>query len=284
MRISNLKYIILVIIVLSSCHKGTDTPPVQPPPPLNPPCIISKISQVNSGVGTEYCLTATYENDTIPTGLVIYDSVNKKKNFEAHFNYITPDSIRLDQYQYFKLDARKRVIRFVTKSDMTDPQNSDNYKFEYTYNDEGYLATKILYINGSKDTSLSTTYTYENNLMRKCVMTAVSSGNLTVLESNLEYDNSIEINNWIYTFPDAIEGYMYFTVLNFGNRPSHPLTQVVTKIFDPPSMTLLDTWTTNYRNYQVDQNGFVLSGEADGDLQQGIATFYGKTVFDYNCW
>lgn len=114
-------------------------------------------------------------------------------------------------------------------------------------------------------------------------MTAVSSGNLKVLESNLTYDNTVAIKNWIYIFPDAIEGYMYLTVMNFGKRSSNPLKQIVTKIYDPPSGTLLDTWTTNYGNYKVDDYGYVLSGEADGDLQQGIAVFYGKTNFYYDC-
>ncbi|KAA9042119.1 hypothetical protein FW778_08905 [Ginsengibacter hankyongi] len=114
-------------------------------------------------------------------------------------------------------------------------------------------------------------------------MTAASSGNLKVLESTLTYDNSLKIKNWIYTFPDALEGYVYLTVLNFGNHAANPLKQVVTKIYDPSSGNLLDTWTTNYGNYKVDLNGYLLSGEASGDLQQGIAAFYGKTNFYYSC-
>ena len=114
-------------------------------------------------------------------------------------------------------------------------------------------------------------------------MTAASSGNLKVLESALTYDNSLKIKNWIYTFPDALEGYVYLTVLNFGNHASNPLKQVVTKIYDPSSGHLLDTWTTNYGNYKVDLNGYLLSGEASGDLQQGIAAFYGQTNFYYSC-
>ncbi|TKK71761.1 hypothetical protein FC093_01695 [Ilyomonas limi] len=284
MRKSDLKYFIVVIIALSSCHKGIDVQPPPPPPPRDDTtCIISTISQVNSNMGTASSLTVTYDSRPRVTRLIIYDSVNNKKNFEANFNYVTDDSVRLDQYQYFKLDANGRVIRFVTKSDLSDPANADDYTFEYTYNNQEYLATKDLYINGSLLPNLSTTYTYTNNLLTKCIMVAVSSGNLKVLESNSTYDSSIKIKNWIYTFPDAIEGSMYFTVLNFGKRPSNPLKQMVTEIYDPSSGTLLDKWITNYSNYQIDQYGYVLSGEASGDFQQGIAVFYGKTNFGYDC-
>jgi hypothetical protein len=114
-------------------------------------------------------------------------------------------------------------------------------------------------------------------------MTMPSSGSLKVLESTLSYDSSMPIKNWIYTFPDAMEGYPYLSALNFGKHVAHPLSKVVTKIYNPVSGILLDTWTTNYANYKTDVNGYVLSGVATGDLQQGMASFYGKTNFYYTC-
>lgn len=246
-------------------------------------CIISTISQLNSGLSSESSLSAFYNNSYNVTKLVIYDSVNKVKNFEADFNYISSDSIIIDQYQYLILDTQSRVIRFKTKSDWSDLENSDDYLYEYLYNDQGFLSIRNLYINNSQSPELSTAYNYTNNLMTSCIQTAFTSGNLKVLESTLTYNTSITIKNWIYTLPDATQEYMYLTALNFGNRSSNPLKQVVTKIYDPTSGILLDTWTTNYTNYIVDGHGHLLSGEADGDLQEGIASFYGKTNFYYQC-
>lgn len=289
MKIYNLIYTLFITFIFAACSKSKDNlvsppPPPPPPPPLTDTnCIISTISQVNYGSSSESSLTAFYNSNYDVTKLVIYDSVHNIKNFEANFNYVTSDSARIDQYQYFKLDANKRVIKFVTKSDLTDPNNADDYVFEYSYTNQGYLSNRSLYVNGSVLPNLSTEYTYTNNLLTSCVMTAVSSGNLKILESTLTYDNSIKIKKWIYAFPDAMQEYMYTTVLNFGSRPTNPLKQVVTKVYDPPSGTLLDTWTTNYSSYKVDDYGYVLSGVADGDLQQGIATFYGKTNFYYDC-
>ena len=293
MKNDKLNIFIFVLIILVSCSKTRSTPPDgngsgggnggDTVRNNNKTCMISTISQINSGKGAEFSLTANYNSSYNVTRIVIYDSVNKAKNFEAAFNYITKDSIRIDQYQYFILDANGRVIRFATKSDLNSPQNSDNYLFEYTYNTQGYLISKNLFINGSTIPNFSTAYSYTNNLLTNCIMTAVSSGNLKVLESNILYDGTHTIKNWIYTFPDAMEGYMYLAILNFGNRSANPLRQVTTKIYNPSTGVLLDTWITNYGNYVIDANGYVLSGEANGDLQQGIASFYGKTNFYYVC-
>lgn len=296
MKKNKLNNFIILLIVLASCGKpgtstprggngtggvgnGGDTTQLN----NNKTCTIAAISQTNSGNGAEFSLLAQYNSSNNVTKLVIYDSVNKVKNFDADFNYITKDSIKIDQYQYLILDTSGRVVRFATKSDMSAPQNSDNYLFEYTYNTQGYLVTKNLFINGSALPNFSTAYNYTNNLLTSCIMTAVSSGNLKVLESNLIYDSTLSIKNWIYPFPDATGEYRYTTVLNFGNHSANPLKQVTTKIYNPSTAILLDTWTTTYGNYVMDTNGHILSGEAKGDLQQGIASFYGKTHFYYSC-
>ena len=294
MKKNKLNNLIIVLIILVSCGKTSSTSPGGngtggggngggTDGNNNKACAIAAISQVNSGSGAEFSLTAQYNSSYNVTRLVIYDSVNKVKNFEADFNYITKDSVRIDQYQYLILDTSGRVIRFATKSDMSAPQNSDDYRFEYTYNAQGYLVTKNLFINSSALPNFSTAYSYTNNLLTSCIMTAVSSGNLKVLESDLIYDGTLSIKNWIYTFPDAMEEYRYSTVLNFGNHSANPLKQVTTKIYNPSTGILLDTWTTTYGNYVMDTNGHILSGEANGDLQQGIASFYGKTNFYYSC-
>ncbi|MEO8110585.1 MAG: hypothetical protein ABI594_11155 [Ginsengibacter sp.] len=289
MKKNKLIYFVVFSGLLIGCGKSNDTIPTGGNGGGNngggkdSTCMISTISQVNSGAVPEFYLSAYYNNNYQLTRLVSYDSVNKVQDFIADFNYITSDSVRIDSYQYLILDASKRVARFATKSDLAKPINADNYLFEYAYNNQGYLIKKDLYVNGTKSPNFSTVYVYTNNLLTSCVMTAVSSGNLKVLESILTYDNTIKIKNWIYTFPDAIEGYRYSTVLNFGNRCANPLKQIVTKIYNPSSGILLDTWTTSYGNYKTDASGHILYGEAIGDQQQGIAAFYGKTNFNYTC-
>lgn len=76
---------------------------------------------------------------------------------------------------------------------------------------------------------------------------------------------------------------MYLTGLNFGNRPANPPKQIITKIYNPSDGSLIDTWTTNYSGYKTDANGNLIYDVASGDLQEGIASFYGKTNFYYQC-
>lgn len=114
-------------------------------------------------------------------------------------------------------------------------------------------------------------------------MTTPSAGNKKVMEATLTYDDNLSVKNWIYTFPDAMEGYPYLTLLNFGKHVSNPLSKIITKLYDPATTILLDTRTTNYGSYKVGGAGYLYSGVASGDFQQGIASFYGKTNFYYSC-
>jgi hypothetical protein len=282
-------FIIICALTYMGCGKDPAPTPTPPPvPPVTPPvvnktCIISGISQRNSGTKAEFGMTVLYDNNLNPTRISIFDSAANTSLFNATLTYASADSIRIDQYQYMKMDAGKRIVRFVTKSDMTDIPNADDYRYEYTYTSDGYLSSKNLYINGSKLPNYTTSYAYTNGLLTGCVMTATSAGNLKVLESTLSYDATLSPKTMIYTFPDAFESYYYTVALNFGVRPTKPLTQVVTKLYNPGNGVLIDTWTTNYSGYSVDSNGYLSGGIANGDLQQGIASFYGKTYFTYQC-
>lgn len=283
----------LLIMVLLSCSKGENPAPGGGNTgggggggtggSQSENCVITTISQVNSGSGSESSLSVSYNSNGDVAKIVVYDSVNKTKHFESAFSYITADSVRIDPYQYIIRDASKRVIRFVTKSDMADPAGSNKHVFEYNYNSEGYLATKQLFINGSAKANFRTVYTYTNGRITTATMTTPSSGNLKVLESILSYDNSTAIKNWIYTFPDGMEGYPYLAVLNFGKRAAYPVTRIVTKIYNPATGSLMDTQTTDYGDYKIDAHGYVLIAKATGDWQQGLAAFYGKTNFYYSC-
>jgi hypothetical protein len=283
--------ILLLIITLSaiSCDKNPDTPTPAPPTPPTPPtpvvktCIFSGITQRNSGNKSEFALSINYNASLNPTKISVFDSAANTLLFNANLTYASTDSIRIDAYQYIKLDANKRVVGLVTKEDMTDPVSSDNYRYEYKYSSDGYLITKNLYINESSTPVYATTYSYSNGLLVSCLMIAVSSGNKKVLESTLTYDASLSPKTMIYTFPDGFESFLYSTALNFGNRPNKPVTQIVTKIYDPAAGSLLDTWTTNYNGYSLNSDGYLVNGSANGDQQQGIITFYGKTTFLYQC-
>ena len=290
MKKTTLFYTVLLIgAFYTGCSKGGDPAPAPPTPPPTPPtptqktCIISGISQRNSGSKAEFAIQMTYNASLDPTSISVYDSAAGKSLFNASLTYVTTDSIRIDQYQYIRLDASKRVSVLVTKSDMNDVANADNYRYEYVYNGEGYLATKNLFINGSKTPDYVTSYSYSNGLLTGCVMSVGGVPGQKLLESTLTYDASVSPKTMVYAFPDGFENYYYTAALNFGSKPNKALAQVVTKIYNTANATLIDTWTTNYGSYTIDSNGYMTSCNASGDQQQGIAGFYGKTYLSYQC-
>ena len=283
-------FCLLCAAVLAGCSKPDDPAPT-PTPPVTPPvipttpqnCIMSGVSQRNSGTKAEFAINITYNAGLNPTRISVYDSAAGQSIYNTALTYITADSIRLNDLEYFKLDASKRVVVFVTNSDMIDPSDGDNYRYEYKYNTEGYLVTKYLYINGSTVPNYTTTYTYTGTLLTGCTMLATSSGNLKILESTINYDSPLSPKTVMYSFPDGFESFYFTAALNFGTKPTKLLSQMVTKLFNPATGTVIDTWTTNYNGYTLDANGYLATGTATGDLQQGMAAFYGKTYFMYQC-
>ena len=283
MKYGSKNLLLIFISFIVGCSSGVDIPLPTPPPPTAKTCIISGITQQNSTIKPEFNFNIQYNIIYNPIKMSLFDSVTNIQIFNANLNYVTLDSIIIDAYQYFKLDALKRVILFVTKEDMTQPSNSDNYRYEYKYSQDGFLITKFLFINGAKTPQYTTNYTYSNGQLVSCIMTTSSSDNKKVLESTLSYNVSVSPKTMIYIFPDGFESSLYSVALNYGNRPSKPPSKIITKIFDPVTGNTLDTWTTNYSGYALDSNGYLTGGTTSGDQQQGIFTFYGKTSFTYQC-
>ena len=58
---------------------------------------------------------------------------------------------------------------------------------------------------------------------------------------------------------------------------------MVTKIIDPTTGVLLDTWTTAFGTYSTNVDGYITQLTQSGDFQQGLGLFYGKTDLGYIC-
>ena len=283
--------ILFIIVSQIHCTKSgsqpeptpNPTPTPIPPPNISKTCIVASISQQNSGNKPEFFQSITFNSSLNPTRISIYDSAANSQIFEANLTYASSDSIRIDTFQYFKLDNNKRIIGFITKEDMSNPNKSDYYRYEYKYSTDGYLITKNLYINRNSNPTFTTNYNYSNGLLVNCIMVIPNVGSKKVFESAITYDESISPKTMFYTFTDGFESYPYSSVMNFGTKPTKPPKQIITKIYDPSNNLLLDTWTSNYNGYTLDNNGYLSFGIASGDQQQGLAYFFGKTTFRYLC-
>lgn len=256
------------------------------PAPISPQtssktCRLVGIEQPHQAGKPVYSLTLAY-NGNQPQSLSIFDSLNNTRIHEANFTMPTPDSILIDPYQYLILDQEKRVVVFVTRANVNLPNNTDTYRYQYTYNADGYLSKKTLYVNGSNLAYSQTNYTYNNNLLVTCEM-SIGSVHLKVVESTLTYHTNLIVKDWLYMIPDAHESYMYSTVFNFGKKPNRALAQVTTNILHPSNGSITESWITTYGNYSINADGYVEAVTTQGDLQRGMPAMHGKTVFKYQC-
>ncbi len=245
-------------------------------------CAVLSISRFNNGAKSDYAMTVFYDYVNRPVRMVLYDSLRKVKDYEASFVYQS-DAIKIDQYQSFKIDPTTQQIRtFTTKYDLANPK-SDDYVYEYLYNDSGYLTVKNLYINGAKTPTYKTNYVYDNNyLLTGCTMVLASS-NLKILESTVTYETTQSVKGFLYNFPDGFESFMYSPIFNYGRKMKYPVKTMVTKLYDPSNNAVLDTWTSSFGSFALTADGYVAQATHAGDLQQGFGLFYGKTVFTYMC-
>lgn len=87
----------------------------------------------------------------------------------------------------------------------------------------------------------------------------------------------------LYPFADGFENYIYTLIINFGKRPKCPIRNIVTKLYDPLSGSVLDTWTTSSGSFSLNLDGYLTQMTQTGDFQQGLGMFFGKTVIGYQC-
>lgn len=245
-------------------------------------CQIISVTNKNSNNKSDIALTVYYDFVNRASRFVLFDSIRNIKLKENTFTYQS-DGIAINKFESISLDPTTQQVRkFTTKADLSNP-NSDELLYEYVYNDSGYLITKNQYINGAKTPTYKTTYSYDasNNLV-SCLMQLVS-GNKKILESTATYDETRVLSNFIYTFPDGFENYIYTTIFNYGKKPKYAIKSMVTKIIDPSTGGVLDTWTTAFGTYSINPDGYITQLTQTGDFQQGLGLFYGKTDISYIC-
>jgi hypothetical protein len=271
------------VILLFSCGKGaefkivdpdTGQPPTQLGSNTSTVCVLSSISQKNvSGNGSDAYYLLLRDTNQLVKAVSQYDSLRKKFDYNISFT-ITKDSVRFSSGEYLRKDAAGRVSYFYTRADLTDPA-SDVEVYQYSYNTNGYLVSKLRYVNGAATPFYETKYTYDNNnLLIGCTV---------LVGATLSYEMTTAIKPWLYLFPDGFEIYKYAQGLDFGKKGGYPIKQILTKIYDISDGSVLDTWTTNFSGYVYSLDNYILQTTASGDLQQGIGLLYGTNRFAYQC-
>jgi len=244
-------------------------------------CRISQVLSVDSltGIGFD-AHNAFFDAAGKPTGTELYDSLSNSIYFGSLFTY-SGDTAFVNSGEYFLNDAATgRVKEFKGLIDSSDPL-SDTVQIIFSYDASGYLVKKEYYFYGLPDPLLRSTYSYSSGNLTRALLEYVFPSTEVFIDAAVEYNSSQPANGMMYVFPDAFYTSQYNLSFNFGKRPVNTLKKVTTKLYS--SGVLTDSLVTNYSNYKLSRDNYVLELFAAGDFQDGMGIIDGRTKFSYYC-
>jgi hypothetical protein len=244
-------------------------------------CRISQVLTVDSltGIGFE-AHNAFFDAAGKPTAAELYDSLSNSIYFLSIFTY-SGDTVFLSTSEYVINDAATgRVKEYQGLDDPSDPF-SDTIRVTFSYNASGYLSKTEYYLLGDPEPLLRSTYTYSNGNLTKSLMERLVPSAEVMIDASLEYNTAQPVNGFMYIFPDGFLTSPYHLSFDFGKRPANTLKKVTTKFYNGGIVT--DSLVTNYKNYKLSRDNYVLELFAEGDYQDGIGIVDGRTKFSYYC-
>lgn len=254
---------------------GNGTPPVF----IGNNCQIRQILTVDSATSIGFEAHNLFFNGSgIVSKVQVIDSLTNNVYINDNITY-KGDTIFVGAGGYMVKNSTGKVRLFRGPEDPTDPL-SDSVDITFTYNSTGYLTRADYSYTGIPVTVLRSTYTYTGANLTRAKTDLLFPSPETVITADLTYTTQT-VKNFIYTFPDAYYIYPYLPAFDFGNRPSNALQRVKTVYFDAGVAT--DSAITNYKNYKLSNDGYVLEFFADGDYQDGMGIYDGRTKFNYFC-
>jgi len=270
------------IALLPACkkEKSTDTTTSgEKPVFIGNNCSISQILTVDSATSIGFeAHNLFFNTGGLVSKVQIIDSLTSDLYVNENVTY-KGDTIFVSKFGYFVKNSSGRIRLFRGPEDPTDPF-SDSVDVNFTYNSAGFLTRADYNFTGIPVPLLRSTYTYTGSNLTKAKTDLLFPTVETVITSDLTYSNQT-VKNFIYTFPDAYYTYPFLPAFDFGNRPTNALQSVKTVFFD--SGAAQDSLITNYKNYKLSNDGYVLEFFADGDYQDGMGIYFERTKFKYHC-
>jgi hypothetical protein len=274
-------------LVIASCKKeksidrtGGGGDPTTPS--LGNNCSISQIANIDTTTKTAWEAHNLFFNTS---GQVIrsevFDSIGLAPYADDSYTYRGDTAlINNGTNGYFVRNSAGRVILYRGPEDPTDP-TSEDLDITFTYSAAGYL-TKVDYAFTAFPTLtlLRSAYTYTGNNLTKAITETFSPAAEIVVDADLSY-SSQPVRDFIYTFPDAYFYVNHLPAFNFGNKSANALSKITTRYYD--NGVAIDSAVTNYKNYKLSNDGYVLEFFADGDWQDGMGLYYEFTRFKYLC-
>lgn len=247
-------------------------------------CRVSKIvytdTATRSGIGS---IGALINSIDIVTLITRFDSVSNTIDYIARPVYAN-DTVFLDVNnpdEYFIVDIEKRITKLHGLTDPTD-NLSPQFDMFYLYNTAGYLTAKIFFLTNSPTIPLRRVdYVYTNGNLTHMTVTDLTNGDLSI-DADLSYYTTVIPKRFIYLFPDEDEYPDYTQFFNFGNKSFNGVKKMTIRNYDPGNV-LRDSLVTDFSNYNMSRDGYVLSVQMSGDNLQCIPALAGKLSFSYKC-
>ena len=272
-----------ILVIFVSCEKEYSEENAGTPDALivGLDCRINKIvytdTATKSGIGS---LEAAINSLDFVTKITKYDSLSSTIEFISTPTYIS-DTIYINPDEYFIADINKRITKLHGLLDPTDPF-SLQFDVFYVYNGTGYLVTKNYFLSISPTfLYYQVNYTYNLGNLTHMSGTDQLSGDL-IVDADVGYYNNIVPKRYLYIFPDE-KGYPYFNqFFNYGSKNYNAVKKITVRNYDPGNV-VRDSTVSNFSNYIMSRDTYVLSVQMAGDDQQSIPASAGKLSFSYKC-
>jgi hypothetical protein len=274
----------MLCILFSSCTKEYSREMSVPGnPPLGNECVITTVTPYDSASGKGYgSLHITPGINNLAGKIEWYDSTSGTVDFHADITYIN-DTIRVNENEFFLLDGSGRIKEFNTYENPADT-SSERYRYTYAYDAAGHLYSKNWFVMSFNTDVPFFVYKYEwvNENLVKVEVNEASGDKRIALRSELTYNDTKTVKNFLYYFPDADELAPYIFSVNVGTKPKNLLEHIGVSIYDSGGNEIL-TYKTTYTNYKFSSDDYVTEVYASGDVIDGLPLVSGLTKFEYEC-
>ena len=251
-------------------------------------CRISKIISTDTsgtaagGTGTGLgSIEAAINSLDVVTRITRFDSLSNTIEFINSPIY-SNDSVYINADEYFIVDANKRITKMHGLADPTDPF-SLQYDVFFLYNTAGYLTTKTYFLTSSPAAPFyRVDYTYGGGVNLTHMAAVNLPGGDLEMDADITYLTSLVHRMFIYIFPDERFYPEFNQYFNFGTKNFNAVKKMTVRNYDPGNV-VRDSLVSNFSNYIMSRDNYVLSVQMGKDNQPSLPALAGKLSFSYHC-
>lgn len=246
-------------------------------PVLGNRCRIEKIvSFLSNSSNSRSAITAYFNSLHEVQQVLVYDSLRNQAGINVQMIY-KGDTVSIvaggSSGQYFLLDAGGRAGAYYF----------NGLIYRYLYNTAGFMEKQEIYVDGNPPVQLSeVNYQYTNNNLTR--VSVIALPNIRVKEAELEYYVNKPVSQFLYFFPGSPELSAYQLGLNLGRRSEQAIKKMVIRDYNVSTGQLIKTSTTNFLNYQLSRENYVMGFNLSGDELLEIGFLSGRNRVEYHCW